>query len=89
VLFVDSKDTILDRVSSVMRQVFAISEGTTVTRATSSVDIDGWDSLSHSLFILGVEDEFAVDLPLDKTYEMNNVGDLVDLIERAKTGQRS
>lgn len=71
---------ILERVSRVMRKVFVIPENAVITRSTSALDVEGWDSLSHSLFILAVEDEFGVDLPLDKTYEMQNIGELVDLI---------
>ena len=77
---VDESADVLRRVASVLTQVFSVPSNVVVTRATSSVDIDGWDSLSHSLFILGVEDEFGLDLQLDKTYEMQNIGDLVDLI---------
>ncbi len=76
----NKEDAVLERVTQVMFQVFSPPQGTVVTRATSSADIAGWDSLSHSLFILGVEDEFGADLPIDKTYEMKDVGDLVDLI---------
>lgn len=71
---------ILERIARVMRGVFNVPAGYTVTRETSAVDVEGWDSLSHSLFILAVEDEFGIDLPLDKTYEMANVGELADLI---------
>ncbi len=76
------ESTNLDRVTDVMRSVFALPN-LVVTRATSSADVDGWDSLSHSLFILGVEDEFGVDLPLDRTFELKDVGELVDLLETA------
>ena len=71
---------ILERVGKVMRGVFIVPPELVVGRSTSSADVNGWDSLSHSLFILGVEDEFGVDLPIDKTYEMQNIGELVDLI---------
>lgn len=70
----------LERVSRVMQNVFSVPADLTVTSETSAVDVEGWDSLSHSLFILAVEDEFGIDLPLDKTYEMQNIGELVDLI---------
>lgn len=76
----DNAAQVLDRIASVMRGVFSVPAGYRVTRETSAVDVEGWDSLSHSLFILAVEDEFGVDLPLDKTYEMQNIGELVDLI---------
>jgi len=82
-----SETAILDRVGSVISQVFSPPPDTVVTRATSSADIDGWDSLSHSLFILGVEDEFGMDLPIDKTYEMKDVGELVDLIAQQQSGK--
>jgi acyl carrier protein len=64
-----------------MRGVFKVPPGYVVSRETSGVDVEGWDSLSHSLFILAIEDEFGMDLPLDKTYEMQNIGELADLIE--------
>lgn len=79
----DNGDHILDRVAKAMRTVFTIPPGAQVTRATSAVDVEGWDSLSHSLFILAVEDEFGIDLPLDKTFEMQNIGELADLIAAA------
>lgn len=76
----DNDAQLLERIANVMRGVFNVPPGYTVTRETSAVDVEGWDSLSHSLFILAVEDEFGIDLPLDKTYEMQNVGELADLI---------
>lgn len=76
----DNNEQILQRVAGVMRGVFNVPPGYAVTRETTAVDVEGWDSLSHSLFILAVEDEFGIDLPLDKTYEMQNIGELVDLI---------
>lgn len=76
----DSKTQILDRIERVMRGVFIIPKAAAITRSTSAVDVEGWDSLSHSLFILAVEDEFGIDLPFDKTYEMQNIGELADLI---------
>jgi acyl carrier protein len=71
---------VLVRVVDVMRQTFVVPAGTVVTRATSSADIDGWDSLSHALFILGLEDAFGIELPLEKTTEARDVGELIDLL---------
>lgn len=80
-------DASLERVAKVMRNVFALPPGFPVVRSTSSADVAGWDSLSHSLFILGVEEEFGVDLPLDKTFELRDVGELVDLVSSAEVHQ--
>lgn len=82
-LMVDERAMILERVATVMRGVFSVPEAI-ITRNTSSLDIDGWDSLSHALLILGIEEEFGIELPLEKTYELNDVGGLVDLIAETK-----
>lgn len=74
------EDSRLERIAKVMRGVFGLPATFAVTRSTSSADVAGWDSLSHSLFVLGVEDEFGVDLPLDKTFELRDVGELADLV---------
>lgn len=71
----------LERVATVMRSVFQLAPEEPITSNTTSADIDGWDSLSHSVLIMNVEDAFGVDLPLDRVFALQNVGELVDLIE--------
>jgi acyl carrier protein len=68
------------RLTDVMRDVFRCPD-VPITRETSSLDIDGWDSLSHTILLLRVEKEFGVRLPLDRARTIANVGDLADLIE--------
>lgn len=73
------------RITDVMRSTF--KGGGSIpfaTRETTANDVQGWDSLSHAIFILNVETEFDVELPLNATLEMENVGNLVDLIASAK-----
>ena len=74
---------ILARVEAVMRQVFSLPPGYAVSDATVASDVDGWDSLSHSILIMKIEEEFGTDLPMERIYEVNNVGELVDLIASA------
>jgi acyl carrier protein len=71
----------LERVATVMRSVFRLGPEEPIMASTTSADIDGWDSLSHSVLIMNVEDAFGVDLPLDRVFALRNVGELVDLIE--------
>jgi len=68
------------RLTGVIRDVFQCPD-VPIARDTSSLDIDGWDSLSHTILLLRVEKEFGVRLPLDRTRTLANVGDLADLIE--------
>ena len=73
-------ENVLLRISDTMRSVFSIPPGYVVQRETTSADVAGWDSLSHAILIMKVEEEFGIDLPLDKIYALDNVGELADLI---------
>lgn len=75
---------VLARICAVMTRVFHLPEEAALSRATTASDIKGWDSLSHAMLILNVEEEFGVDLPLDRTYALANVGELVDLVTQAQ-----
>lgn len=50
--------------------------------ATSAADVDGWDSLSHTVFLLELEREFAVRFDISRVAHMANVGELALEIAR-------
>lgn len=56
----------------------------TITRETQAMHVRGWDSLSHTMILLQLEDGFGVRLPMDRVLRLNTVGDLVDLIGELK-----
>lgn len=47
---------------------------------TVAADIAGWDSLSHSIFIMNVEGEFDVEFDLALVPTFSSVGDMVTSI---------
>lgn len=51
--------------------------------ATTADDVDGWDSLSHAIFMMRVEREFGQRFQPKDVYALGCVGDLVELL-RAK-----
>ena len=55
-----------------------------ITRATRAVDVRGWDSLSHTMILMQLEDGFDVQLPMERVLGLGTVGDLVDLIGELK-----
>ncbi|EWS56192.1 MULTISPECIES: acyl carrier protein [unclassified Methylibium] len=71
-------DSILSRVGRVIGETFG-DDSLAVTRETIAEDVPGWDSLSHTILMLALEDEFGVTLPSD-TQGFANVGQLVDVI---------
>ena len=56
-----------------------------ITRATTANDVRGWDSLSHTMILMAVEDAFGLTLPEDRIFGLNTVGDLVDLVDDVKS----
>lgn len=74
------RDEILNRIRAAMVRVFQLRDGSHISRATSDEDIDGWDSLSHAMLIMAIENDFGVDLPLERATVAHDVGALVDLV---------
>jgi acyl carrier protein len=75
-------EEILPLLTEVIRRTFRQPDAP-VDRDTTAMDINGWDSLSHTMLILQVEQRFAVRLPADRVHELDNVGELADLIAEA------
>lgn len=75
-----SETGVLERITNVMKATFRIPPGYMVNRATTSADVDGWDSLSHALFMMAIEQEFGFELPLERMYELPDIGALLDLL---------
>ena len=72
-------EAILPQVSSIIRDV-ALSGPVPITRSTKAMDVRGWDSLSHTMILLQLEDCFSVRFPMERVLAAGTVGDLVDLI---------
>lgn len=54
-------------------------------RETRAMDVRGWDSLSHTMILMNLEDGFGIELPMDRVLRLGTVGDLVDLITELKS----
>ncbi len=55
-----------------------------IGRETRAMDVRGWDSLSHTMILMNLEDGFGIELPMDRVLRLETVGDLVDLIAELK-----
>ena len=52
-----------------------------ITPATTTADVDGWDSLSHMMIIDSIEKHFSIKFKLMEIMKFNNVGDMVNCIK--------
>ncbi len=53
-----------------------------LARETTAADVEGWDSLAHVSIIMKIEQHYSLRFRVSDVAELENVGQLVDLIER-------
>lgn len=70
----------MPRIQSIFRDVFD-DPGLNITPATSAADVPAWDSLMNINLIFAIEREFHIKFALGEIQELNNVGEMVELIE--------
>lgn len=68
-----------DRLQNIFRDVFNRTQ-LEIGDATTSSDIEGWDSFQQINLIVAIEDEFELKVPLKKVNAMANVGEMIDYI---------
>jgi acyl carrier protein len=79
-------EEIIGKLKSVFQKVLE-EKDITITRELAAQDIEKWDSLRHIQLISEVETTFGIKFKLREIMNMNNVGDLIDLIY-AKQGTK-
>lgn len=72
---------ILERLQPLFRDVLDDPK-LVVTRASSGLNVPGWDSLAHITLVSETEREFGIRFALGELETLKNVGDMVDLIEK-------
>jgi acyl carrier protein len=77
-------DETLNTVTKFLRELFDEYEGP-VTRELRAADVPQWDSLGHVQLIVLVEQAFGIRFNSGEVRGFNNLGDLVDAIEKKKS----
>jgi acyl carrier protein len=72
-------DGILMKLTDVFRDVFA-DDSLVLSRETTAMDIDGWDSLVHITLMLSVQRAFHVRLSALEMSQLQNIGALIELL---------
>lgn len=76
-----SDSSTLMQVEKVLRTEFP-SYQAAVTRDTTAADVDGWDSLGHTTFILMLERALGIEIDPEASLEFSDIGALVDYIDQ-------
>ena len=69
-------NNIINRLTEVFRDVFD-DDSITISPATTSADIEDWDSIEHINLIGAVEDEFGLRFKMKEVSGMKNVGEMI------------
>jgi acyl carrier protein len=77
---------ILERLQPIFHDILD-NPGLVITRDSSALNVDGWDSLAHINLISAVEQEFRVRFALGELADLKNVGDMIDLMEHKLSKQ--
>lgn len=76
-----SREEIFKQVKDIIRDVFD-DETLEITESTNADDIEEWDSLTNINLIVSVEKKFNIKFQIDEIGELENVGNLVDVIAK-------
>ena len=74
-----TSEEILAKTADIIRQTVQ-SGPVPIHRQTQAMDVRGWDSLTHTMVLMQIEDGFGISLPVDRVLALSTVGELVDLI---------
>ena len=74
------RSEITEKLTLIFRDVFNNSSIEIDEEMTAS-NVESWDSLTHMLMILDVEEAFGIKFKLKDLNKIKKVGDIVDIIE--------
>jgi len=75
------RNEILKRVEEIFREELE-QEDIVLSDETTADDVDGWDSLSHVQLVAAMEEAFGIEFKSREILSWDNVGDLIDSIEK-------
>lgn len=71
--------------AALVAEVFKVAHGR-IEPATRAVDVDGWDSVTHAMLIMTVEERYGITFPEDEIYTIPDVGALYDRTQELMRG---
>jgi acyl carrier protein len=80
-----TRDEIMEQLTQVFRSVFD-DDNIRLTPSTGAADIEEWDSLNQIKIILACEHSFKIKLNARKVNTLENVGQMIDYLDRELAG---
>jgi len=74
-----TREEVFNGVQDIFRDIFD-EDDMVINNATSSDEIDDWDSLNHINLVSAIEKEFKIKFALGELMALKDVGDMIDLM---------
>lgn len=74
-----TQEEILAGVQEIVRSVLK-NDSINISSSTTVKDVDGWDSLSHTMIVAQVEKRFCVKFGFREIMKFHNVGDMCNAV---------
>ena len=74
-----TREEVFNGVQDIFRDIFD-EDGMVIKNATSSDEIEDWDSLNHINLVSAIEKEFKIKFALGELMTLKDVGAMVDLM---------
>jgi len=75
---------LFEKVVSIIAEQLGVEDVSEITRNTSLMNDLQADSLDAVEIIMGIEDEFGIEIPDDEAEKFKNIGSIVDYVEANK-----
>ena len=75
------RSEILAKVEEIFREELELDD-LVLTDETTAEDVEGWDSLSHIQLVAAMEEAFGIEFKSREILSWDNVGDLIDSIQK-------
>jgi len=74
-----TREEVFNGVQDIFRDIFD-EDDMVINNATSSDEIDDWDSLNHIILVSAIEKEFKIKFALGELMTLKDVSDMIDLM---------
>ena len=75
------RSEILAKVEEIFREELEVDD-LVLTEETTADDVEEWDSLSHVQLVAAMEEAFGIEFKSREILSWENIGDLIDSIEK-------
>lgn len=75
------RSEILEKVEEIFREELELDD-LILTDETTADDVEEWDSLSHVQLVAAMEEAFGIEFKSREILSWENIGDLIDSIEK-------